>query len=353
MGLRAYIAKRVIYTFILVCAVIIFNYILFVKMGNPTESFLPPRAGVPEDVYKKYIEGILKRWGLDQPLHVQIFKAFVNMITFNFGKSFVTGTPVHAEMAIRLPYTMFLLGSSTTAAIVIGILWGVLVASKRGSLFDSASVSTALIFYSLPVFWMGMILLFIFFIVLGWFPGGHAYPESWNLGAWPTPFTAESLISSEQLNVAFNINGAETLRLLHGYLLHATLPFITLTLFGYGGYMLLTRATMIDALTEDYVVTARAKGLPGRTVIFKHALKNASLPIITNVALSYAGIVSGAIITETVFSYPGMGRWIWTSILGYDYGVLMATFYVVALLVIAANFIADLLYGVIDPRIKY
>jgi len=353
MGLRAYIAKRVIYCFILICVVIIFDYLLFMQMGNPVEIFLPPRAGVPQNVYNEYIKGLLRRWGLDQPIHVQVFKALVNMLTFNFGKSYRTGRDIKLEIQTRLPYTLLLLGTSTTAAIIVGILLGVLVAYKRGGKFDTFSVSTSLIFYSLPTFWIGMIFLLIFAQQLKWFPLGGAYPDSWNLAGWPQPIKVNSISSDSSLTTIFNIDLGETVKLMSGYLRHLFLPFTTLVLYMYGGYLLLTRAVMLEALTEDYIVTARAKGVSERAVLLKHALKNASLPLITNVALSYAFMISGAIITETVFNYPGMGGWIWHAILFYDYGVLMPIFYVIALCVIAANFIADLLYGIIDPRIKY
>ena len=128
---------------------------------------------------------------------------------------------------------------------------------------------------------------------------------------------------------------------------------LTLTLFFYGGHLLLTRATMVESLGEDYVVTARAKGLPERTVLFKHALKNASLPIVTNAALSFGFILSGAIITETIFNWKGLGLWLFNSIQFKDYPVMQAMFFMIALCVIAANFLADVIYGVLDPRIKY
>jgi len=128
---------------------------------------------------------------------------------------------------------------------------------------------------------------------------------------------------------------------------------MTLTLFSYGGYLLLTRATMLEALTEDYIVTAIAKGVTERTILLRHALKNASLPLITSAALSFGFILSGAIITETVYTYEGLGHWILAAIDARDYPVVLPVFYIIAICVIIANFIADLLYGVIDPRIKY
>jgi len=322
-------------------------------MGNPIELFLPPRAGVPEEVYKTYIDALLKRWGLDQPLHVQLYKALSNMLTFNFGVSYRTRADITAEIARKLPYTLLLLGVSTVLSVIIGVLLGVLVAHKRGSMTDSFSVTCSLIFYSLPTFWMGMIFVLIFSSMLGWFPPGGAVPDLWITSGWPVSHQIARTITDSSMTINLLINGEGLLSLIGGFLHHLTLPLLTLTLFQYGGYMLLTRATMIEALTEDYIVTARAKGLNEREVLLKHALKNASLPLITSAALSFAFIFSGAIITETVFRYPGMGGWIWEAISFYDYGVLMPIFYILALCVIIANLIADLLYGIIDPRIKY
>jgi peptide/nickel transport system permease protein len=131
------------------------------------------------------------------------------------------------------------------------------------------------------------------------------------------------------------------------------MPMLTLVVFAIGGWLLLTRATMLETITEDYITTARAKGLKERSVLYKHALKNASLPLITSAALSFGFVLSGAIITETVFSYPGLGGWIWSAIQFLDYPALMAIFYIISLCVVLANIVADLLYGIIDPRIKY
>jgi peptide/nickel transport system permease protein len=131
------------------------------------------------------------------------------------------------------------------------------------------------------------------------------------------------------------------------------LPALTLTLISYGGFLLLTRATMMEALSEDYILTARAKGLSERAVLFKHAFRNASLPVITNAALSFGFILSGAIITETIFNWPGLGLWLYNAIFYKDFPVMEALFYVIALSVIAANFVSDILYGIVDPRIRY
>jgi peptide/nickel transport system permease protein len=175
-----------------------------------------------------------------------------------------------------------------------------------------------------------MVLLLIFHYHLKWFPSAGSMPLEWAVKPPPNIFVAIS-----------------------GRLYHLFLPLLTLTIFSYGGFLLLTRSVMLEALTEDYIITARAKGAKERTVLFRHALKNASLPLITNVALSFAFILTGAIITEQVFTYPGLGKYLWDAILFSDYPVLQDMFYIVALSLIISNFVAELMYGVVDPRIKY
>jgi peptide/nickel transport system permease protein len=355
MGLRAYIIKRIIYSFALLIFVVLLDYIIFFLMpGDPVAQF---RQGLRER--KETQEAIIRYWGFDQPHHVRFFKYLTNLLSWKFGTSVVWYTDVAREMNQRIPYTLLLLGSSTIFAIIIGVILGVIAAHKRGSPFDSASVVSSLIFYSLPTFWMGMVFILIFCQYLHWFEFAHAYPSDaaeWaKYGlrgkAWPEPYTVQSGLQNLQLTLS--INPQETLIFLNGLFRHMFLPIFTLTIFQYGGFLLLTRATMLEALTEDYVVTARAKGVEERTVLFKHALKNASLPLITSIALSFGFILSGAIITEAVYTWPGLGQWTWRAINTLDYPVLMAIFYVIAICVIIAVFIADLMYGVVDPRIKY
>ena len=340
MGLRAYILKRTAYLIVLLWAVLSLNFIIFVLMpGDPTVMFIRPVKGA-EVIMRARAE----RWGLYDPIHERYLKYLNNMVTWQFGDSFITNLPIAQTMLWRLQYTFALLGGSILFSLIIGVILGVVAAYKRGGIFDSTSVVASLITYSLPVFWMGMIFILVFYTRLDWFPHAGAFPRSWG-GNWPAPLATLNILGSKIV-----IPGLAEIQ---GRLWHMFLPMLTLVLFQYGGWLLLTRATMLETITEDYVLTARAKGLSERTVLFKHALKNASLPLITGVALSFGFMFSGAIITETVFTYPGVGTWIWTAILNRDYPVLQATFYVIALCVIIANFIADLLYGVIDPRVKY
>jgi len=355
MGLRAFIGKRIIFSLVLLLLVMLLNFFLFMVMpGDPVSLFVNPVRGSQEG-REAQIARLKAIWGLDKPIEQRVMTYIVNMLTWNFGVSQMTRNAVGGEMMYRVPFTLILMGGSSVLAIVAGVFIGVLVAHKRGGKLDNSMVLSSLVFYSLPTFWMGMMFILIFYTLLHVLPGAHPFPPAWTLpGEWPNALAiGTSTEGSQTLGIAFSINGSEAIELISGYVRHWILPVSTLTLFQYGGFLLLTRATMLETLTEDYIVTARAKGVKESSVLFKHALKNASLPLITATALQFGFMLSGAIITESVYSLPGLGGWIWRAIQYYDYAVLQAIFYVVALCVIIANFAADLLYGVIDPRIKY
>lgn len=325
MGLRSYVIRRTFYSILLVFFVITLNFVIFQLMpGSPLASFLDPRLQ-PEQ-----IEALIIKFGLDQPLHVKFSRYVQNMLTLDFGYSYRTGSLVSDEILTRLGNTLLLMGTVTVFSIIVGVILGVIAAHRRGGIFDTVSVFGSLSTYAFPSFWMGMIFLMIFAFNLRWFPLGGTIPKSWAL--------------SPPNNI---------LDIITGRLRHLFLPALTLFLFSYGGYLLLTRALMMDTLTEDYVLTARAKGLKERTVLFKHALKNASLPLITQAAMTFGFLISGAIITEQVFGWNGLGQWIWFAIYNHDYPVMQCFFFLIALCVIVANFIGDLLLAVVDPRIKY
>jgi peptide/nickel transport system permease protein len=331
MGLKEYIARRAIYSLILIYFVATFNFLIFVMMpGDPLSQYVLSIRRTHPQRFRSLIE----IYGLDKSLTERYFIYIINMLTWNWGKTQVTGSPVAKEMMYRLTNTLMLMGLAAVLSILIGTLLGIIAAYKRGELLDTSLVTTSLVTYSLPIFWLGWMIIYIFAFQLKWFPSGGITPEGW---AWGVPTDPIEFIS--------------------GRLYHLVLPTLTLVLFSFGGWLLLARAAVLETITEDYVVTARAKGLKERTILLKHVLKNASLPIVTNVALTFGFLITGAIITETLFNYEGMGRWIWQAVFpgeGYpDLPVLQAIFFVVALCVIIANFIADLLYGVLDPRIKY
>ena len=329
MGLRAYIIKRTLYSIALVFLVITLNFVIFMLMpGGPIARLAnPSRLRDPEQ-----IEAQLRYFGLLDPPLVRYVKYVQNMLTFQFGYSYYSGALIVNEIGTRLSITFTLVITAEVVSIIIGLVLGVIASYKRGRIFDIFSSLVSLITTSLPVFWVGMILLLIFSYDLHWFPAAHSFPQDWILpGRWPSNFLVE---------LSFRLR-------------HLFLPATTLVIITAGFYLLLTRASMIEVLSEDYLVTAKAKGLSTRKVLFKHAFKNASLPLITQIAISFGFMLSGATLTETVFSYPGLGLWIWQSIEYTDFPALQAIFFLIAICVIIANFIADITYGIIDPRIKY
>lgn len=336
MTLRAYIARRLLHTIVLILFVIVLNWIIFQLMPGVQGSIaaLIGKPSASPDFKEQAYQHYLELYGLNQPPLGRFVTYFWNMLTFNLGTSFQTNHPVAQDIiqSGRLENTLLLLGSSTVLSIIIGIFLGVFSADKRGGVLDRFWTVASLTTSALPTFWIGVSFIFIFAIGLGWFPSGGIVPNSWAQGGRLLP----------SIPVQFLIR-----------LQYLFLPMMTLTLFSYGGFLLLTRATMVETLGDDYVVTARAKGLSARTVLFKHVFRNASLPIVTSSALAFGYLLSGAIITETIFNWDGLGLWLYNAIGWKDYPVMQAMFYILALCVIAANFISDLVYGIIDPRIKY
>jgi peptide/nickel transport system permease protein len=329
MGLRGYIIRRIIYMLILVWAVITVNFLIFKLMpGSPMDAYVAKLTRISPSEYAS----LKAYFGLSQPLHIQYLIMCDHLITFNLGMSYNHG-PVLQAIEGALPNTLLLMGASTVITILLGMLLGVLVAYRHGGTFDTSMVTLSLITFSVPIFFLGWLIIAFFALYLHWFPMGLIQPISWD---WSPP-----------KNVFEFILGRAD---------HLVLPTLTLVLFTVGGWILLTRACVMETINEDYVLTAKAKGLKERTVLYRHVLKNASLPLITNVALAFGSMISGAIITETLFSYEGMGLLTYNAITGgtgADLPLLEGIFYILALCVIVANFVADLLYGVLDPRIKY
>jgi len=333
MTLRSFLLRRLAYTVLLVFMVIIVNWLIFegIPGQNGAQAFLTSSPRLSNNPQPK--ARLCALWQCNASGTDQFVSYIHNMLTFQFGTSFQNGLPIATQIIQqqRLQNTLVLLGSSTIIAILVGVALGILASAKRGSFIDSFSVSASLSTYALPTFWIGLLLILVFAEGLHWFPSGGTVPASFSV-----PGQAPDIVTQFFVRLQYLF-----------------LPALTLTLFTYGGFVLLTRATMIEALNEDYIVTAKAKGLSRRVILFRHAFKNASLPVITNAALAFGGILAGAIITETVFAWGGLGYWLFQAVLEKDFPVMQAMFYLIALTVIAANFIADVLYGIVDPRIRY
>lgn len=358
-GLRGHILKRIAYSLVLVIAIITADFIVFMRMpSNPMELLAAhPWGSTPEE--NAAIEQQLREfWGLNQPLMTQYFTCVRNLLSWNFG---AVGTPLKKDQKVtpivqslqeKLPYTIFILGTATVLSLLIGILWGIATVKKRGGLFDKLSYSFSTVMLCSPVWWIGGLLLLVFTEYLNWFPKPAAVEIQDMVPHLPAAYTVDPVYSSHALGMVFNISLPNTLEVVGGYLSYALLPICALVLSMFGSWVLLTKASLLQTIGEDYLVTARAKGVSEWKVLTKHAMRNAYLPIITSAATSFAFIITGSALLEIVFKYPGIGSWLWDAVWNLDYAVLMTVFYVLAVCVIIANAIADLLYGILDPRIR-
>ncbi len=321
-GRARYLATKIAQAAVTLAAVATFNFLLFHLLpGDPIR--LQARAGRlgPEDIAR-----LKALYGLDLSLPEQFLVYLRNLVTGNLGTSFTLKRPVADILAERIVNTVELLLLATVLVVIIGIVAGVFAASRRGSRADAVTVTTALLFWSLPTFWTGLVLIFLAGVWLHLLPiSGMTTP-----GAHP----------------------ANALAGLVDLLRHLVLPTITLILVDIGQFVLITRSSLIDVMTEDFILTARAKGLSARTVLWRHGVRNAMLPVVTASALYVALVIGGAIQVETVFSWPGMGSLIYDAVLRRDYPLIEASFLLFAVTVILVNFLSDLLYMAIDPRVR-
>jgi peptide/nickel transport system permease protein len=317
---------------IVLVAVASLNFFLFQVLPfsvlhiDPKTWFVPPiNPRVNPTILKEEQTKVINELGLNLPLEQRYFVYLRAMFTFNFGYNIGSSLSglVSTTIWTYAPYTILLLGSATIASFLIGIYLGVYSASKRGKWQDKSSFVGSLFLFAMPSFWIGSILLLVFAYYSHWFP----------------PSAASYFSSGTGINI--------------GKMLYAmVLPFTSLTLISIGGVYLIQRNTAIDVYTEDYILMERAKGLKDRAILYKHVLRNAILPQVTQFAISIAFILSGAIITETIFGWPGLGYWSYQAITSLDFPLEQGLFFVIAVMVVLANFVADLMYGLFDPRIR-
>lgn len=265
---------------------------------------------------------------VDVPIYEEFWAYMTGMFTGNFGTAFQTGRPVITEIGERVGPTLLLFGTATIVSVVIGIAGGVLLAWFRGSRGELGAIVASLFFYSMPIFWFGLILLFLFAYTWRLFPlGGYGCVSQ----------TGESLQGFAC--------GADILW-------HMGLPLLNLVILNFAGYVLLMRNSLLEVLGEDFVTVARAKGLKERTVMYKHAARNAMLPVTTVTAIAMASVISGGVLTETIFSWPGMGFYFIQRTLAQDFPAVQAAFFILALLTILGNVVADVAYAYLDPRVR-
>lgn len=325
--MRGYLARRIIVAIAVLFIVATLNFTIFQVMwaGDPTATILDPEFTLEQR------QMLLRSYGLLDPLHVRFILYLRNMFTWRFGVSFQSRVPVAEEMSWRLPNTILLLGAATIGTIILGISVGIFAGSRRGTKADVFALGVGLFADGVPTFFVQMIfLLFFSYLFYLWF-GFQVFPAR-HMVSTPAPTNPISYMA----DVAW----------------HLSQPALSLIVAAFGGWALYVRNLMIDALTQDYIVTARAKGISERTVLYKHAFRSILPPISTIITLSIPGIVTGAIITEYIFTWPGIGSWYIAALNANDYPVVQAILFVYAVLVIICNLVADILYGVLDPRIR-
>lgn len=263
---------------------------------------------------------IAAQMGLDRPLYVQYLEWASRMVQGDWGTSYRDGNPVTAVIARHVPATLLLMGSSTVIAVAVGTWIGIRGATHRDSVSDYVATVGAMIALSIPTFWFGLIGIYVFSLRLGWLPSGNMY----------------------------TIGDGSVLNVLH----HLIMPSVVLALVHIAIWSRFMRSATLDAISQDFVKTARAKGVPERRVVMKHVVGNALLPMISLAGVQVPSLLTGALVTETVFSWPGMGRLFLDSLSYSDYPVVMGLLMFTAILTIVANFVADVAVALVDPRIR-
>jgi peptide/nickel transport system permease protein len=302
--------------------------------GDPAQLLLGQQATQAQ------VEQVRENMGLDKPVIVQYGIFLADAVRGDFGDSIVTGRPVTTELLARLPATLELTAFAMLVAILVGVPVGVISAVKQYSLLDKFTSVLALTGISMPIFWLAMILIVIFFVNLGWLP----FPGRLSTGYAVTSISGFVLVDSLlTLNIAAFWDGLK----------HLILPAIALGTIPMAVIMRMTRSSMLEVMGEDYVRTARAKGVVPWRVIFKHALRNAMLPTVTVIGLQAGLLMGGAVITEQIFSWPGVGQIAAESVYRRDYAMIQGVVLYGATLFVLVNLVVDVLYAVLDPRVRY
>jgi peptide/nickel transport system permease protein len=321
-----YLVKRLLGAIPLLLGILtIIFFVVHLAPGDPTARFFNP------NVSPEVIEQMRRNLGLDQPLHIQYWKWLTSFLSGDFGYSFGQMRPIGEILPEVLWNTMQLTLVSLVVIFAVGMLIGIVQAVRQYSLADNLLTFLALFFYSMPSFWFALMLILIF---------SRGADAGW-LFNWP----ASGMMSIDYDYLSPGAQVGDRVR-------HLVMPAIALGIGSAAGVARYMRGSMLEVIHQDFIRTARAKGLSERTVVFKHALRNALIPIITLVGLYLPFLLSGAVLVETIFAWPGMGRAIVEAILARDYPMVMATSFVIAAMVVLGNLLSDVLYAVVDPRIR-
>ncbi len=334
-----YIAKRFLLVVPTILGVITLVFLLrFLSPGDPARLYLGERA-TPQAVAT-----LRKDWGLDRPRTEQ-YAVYMNRVAhLDLGRSFKTGDPVIKEILERFPATVELAVAATVIASVLGILAGVVAATRRNTLADFACMVGSLVGVSVPIFWLGLIFIIVFAVNLHLFPTGGRLDARMLMEPITGFYTLDGLIRLvKEHNPSYFLS----------CLYHLVLPSMALASVPLAVIARVTRSSMLEILGQDYIRTARAKGLPERTVVWSHAFRNALLPVITIIGLEFGYNLAGAVLTETIFAWPGIGNWLYSAVLGRDYLAVQGGVAFVSVAFILMNLLVDVLYAFVNPRIRY
>ena len=321
--LSLYIVKRLLQALPLIGFVMAINFwIIHAAPGDPVTYLY----GSLSEVSAEQMQQLREHMGLTQPLYIQFFRYLRQLLQGDLGFSVINRTPVLTLILERLPATVVLMSAAFVFSVLFGGLWGVVSAVKARTPVDYWVTILSLCGYSMPTFWLGLLLILLFSLYLGWLP---------TMGM-----------------VTLGSEGSG-LSALMDVLRHLVLPTITLGAYNLAVYARLLRASMLEVLAQDFINTARAKGLSGTAVYYKHALRNAMLPVITIAGIQIGFMFTGAVLTETIFAWPGMGGLTYQALLQRDYALLMGLFFLVSVCVIGMSLVTDVLYTLVDPRIRY
>lgn len=314
-------------------SLLVFSFIHLIP-GDPAVAMLGERA-TPERV-----AAVRAHLGLDEPLYRQYWIYLRKILRGDLGVSILRGDPVLVDLMHRFPATVELALSAILLALVVGIPVGIVSAVWRNSLFDGLSRLVALIGVSMPIFWLGVMLAWFFGVELGWLPTGFRLDIDVAVRPVTNFYLLDSLLAGDA-------------RAFVSSLRHLILPTIALGTIPLAIIARMTRASLLEVLSQEYIRTAEAKGAPQRTVVLHHAMRNALLPILTVIGLQVGHLLAGAILTETIFSWPGIGLWVYEAIQARDYPIVQGATLFVAMVFVLVNLCTDLLYAAVDPRIAY
>ncbi len=321
-ALGRYIVRRLLQTLPVVLGVVILNFLLLQLAPGDLATVLAGEAG---GAPKEYIDQLRQRFGQDQPVLVQLFHYLRNLVVLDLGYSFRQSAPVLDLLLARLWPTLLLMGSTLLLSLSLGVGMGLLAALWVRTWKDHLISVAAIIFYATPLFWIGLMLILVFSIKFGCFP-----------------------TSGMEDVVAFNVGFARVVDIAH----HLVLPTITLSMFYLALYARLMRASMLEQRGLDYVTTARAKGIPERTIVTRHVFRNALLPVVTMAGIQFGSLLGGSVVVESVFAWPGLGQLAYQSLFARDFNLLLGIFFLSACLVVIVNLVVDIVYVLLDPRIR-